>query len=70
MPPRKYVQFPTLLTDEDVDAMIRDARLLAQARRIERNRRRALGLAVDEFPLGDDTPTPDVFGYDDFVEGE
>lgn len=68
MPPRKYVQFPALLTDEDVDAMIRDARLLAQARRIERNRRRALG--VDVFDLDNDTPTPDVFGYDDFVEGE
>lgn len=68
MPPRKYVQFPALLTDEDVDDMIRDARLLAQTRRIERNRRRALG--VDVFDLDNDTPTPDVFGYDDFVEGE
>lgn len=68
MPPRKYVQFPALLTDEDVDDMIRDARLLAQARRIERNRRRALG--VDVFDLDNDTPTPDVPEHDDFVEGE
>lgn len=68
MPPRKYVQFPALLTDEDVDAMIRDARLLAQQQRIERNRRRALGVVV--FDLGNDTPTPDVSEHDGFVEGE
>lgn len=68
MPPRKYIQFPTRMTDEDVDDMIRDARLLAQEMRIERNRRRALG--VDVFDIDNDTPTPDVFGYDDFVEGE
>ena len=68
MPPRKYVQFPSLLTDEDVDAMIRDARLLAQEARIERNRRRALGVEI--FDIDNDTPTPDLFGYDDFVEGE